>query len=114
MGNTTKKITDFSIWDSVVNDRIIQFEALDEKYRNKCREMEILAEEHGRLKEKLEQVSAQYHVICNELDEKDVQIKELDQKNADLEQWIARMENSSSWKITRPIRLLMDRVKGRR
>lgn len=39
MSNATKKLTDFSVWDSVVNDRIVPFEELDGKYRSKCRKI---------------------------------------------------------------------------
>ncbi len=112
MNSTAEKRMDFSIWDSVVNDRIIQFEDLEKKYRDRCRKTEALVEENEKLKERMEEASAKADSVCSELNEQNARIRAMDQEIADLKQWIANMENSFSWRITKPIRILLDKIKG--
>lgn len=109
MSGVTEKRADFSIWDSVVNDRIVQFEDLDQKYRNRGKKIEALAEENEILRTKMEEVSAKFNSVSDELNEKDAQIKELSQEVSDLKQWIVNMENSTCWKLTMPLRRIIDK-----
>ena len=111
MSNVAKKITDFSIWDSVVNDKIIQLEDLGEKYRDRGRKIEALSEENEILKAGREEVFARIGSMKEELKEKDDQIRLLDLEVRNLRQWIENMENSTCWKVTKPIRILMGKVK---
>ena len=111
MSSAAKKITDFSIWDSVVNDRIIQLEDLEEKYRSRGRKMEALAEENEILKAESREISERLTSMRGEMDKKDAQIRSLDQEVRNLRQWIENMENSTCWKVTKPIRILMGKIK---
>lgn len=113
MSGVTEKRADFSIWDSVVNDRIVQFEDLDQKYRNRGKKIEALAEENEILREKMEEVSAKFNSISDELNEKDARIKALCQEVADLKQWIVNMENSTCWKMTGPLRKVLGLINRR-
>ena len=111
MGSVAKKKTDYSIWDSVVNDKIIQMEELDRKYRCRGREVEKLKEENEILKADREEISMQLAAMQDKLAEKEAQIRRLDQETANLRQWIDNMENSTCWKMTKPIRVLTDRIR---
>ena len=111
MSNVAKKITDFSIWDSVVNDKIIQLEDLGEKYRDRGRKIEALSEENEVLKAGREEAFARIGSMKEELKEKDDQIRSLVQEVRNLKQWIENMENSTCWKVTKPIRILMGKIK---
>lgn len=114
MSNTAKQIADFSIWDSVVNDRIVQFEDLERKYRDRCKTVETLVEENEKLKAGIDEASEKVNFVCGELNEKEARIQVLAQEVVDLKQWIANMEDSVCWKITKPIRMLLDKVKSRK
>lgn len=111
MGENTEKIKNFSIWDSVVNDRIIKFEDLDNKYRSRGKQIEEMLEANEKLKEDMDDVLAKYESMKMELDIKDMQILKLQKEKEELKQYIMNMENSSSWKITRPIRLVLDKIR---
>lgn len=113
MAGIAQRRREFSIWDSVVEDRILQFEELDQKYRSKCREVETLEEENEKLKEQIEEAYAKREAACRVSEEKDDQIQKLNRENADLRQWIAAMEHSTSWRMTKPVRNLIDKWKGR-
>ena len=113
MGEGTEKITNFSIWDSVVNDRIVQFEDLDKKYRSRGKQIEIMLETNEKLKDDMDDIFAKYDFMKRELEAKDVQIQKLKKEKEELKQSIINMENSSSWKITRPLRMVFDRIKNR-
>lgn len=111
MNNAANKRIDFSIWDSVVNDRIIQFEDLDKKYRIRGKQIEEMLETNEKLKEDMDDISAKYESIKMELGIKDIQIQKLKKEKEELEQYIINMKNSSSWKMTRPIRWVFDTIR---
>lgn len=112
MGLTEKREqTNFSIWDSVVNDRIIQYEKLEGKYRNRGQKIEELMVENETLKEQMAAMNAKIDTVLNERLVMEKEINELKQENKNLRQWINNMENSTSWKVTKPIRSILDRIK---
>lgn len=39
-------------------------------------------------------------------------ILELESENRNLKLWISNMENSTSWKMTKPVRKIVDKIKG--
>ena len=112
MNSKAEKKADFSIWNSVVNDRIVQFEDLERKYRDRCSKNEALAEENENMKEQMERVAVKADAVYMELNEKKAQIQALNQEITDLKQWIFNMENSFCWRITKPIRVLLNGIKG--
>ena len=111
MNNVAKKISDLSIWNSVVNDKIIQLEELEKKYWSRGRKMETLAEENEILKADKEEITAQLTSVKAELNGKDAQIRILNREVRNLKQWIENMENSTCWKVTKPIRVLMGKIR---
>lgn len=103
--NATNKRTDFSVWNSIVNDRIKQFEELDTKYRIRGKQIE------EKLKEDIDDILVKYESVKKELDIKGIQIQKLEREKEELKQYIINMENSSSWKMTRPIRWVFDTIR---
>lgn len=108
MSEEAKKINDFSIWNSIVNDRIIQFEELERKYNSRGLQIQQLVDEKGAISEQISVLSSQIDVLKSELNKKEDLINKLENENKNLKVYISNMENSTSWKITRPIREVLD------
>lgn len=104
--------SNFSIWDSVVNDKIIQYEKLERKYQQRNLRLNELTDENGILKEKLEKLEQQILVLDQEKASDKQLIADLKNESQILKQWVSNMENSTSWKITKPVRMILDKVKG--
>ena len=111
MDAEAKKIKDFSIWNSVVNDKIIQFEELEKKYDSRGHQIEILTDENGLLKDQNNILHSKMDTLNEELCEKQNRIDQLQKDNYDLKKHIENMENSTSWKITKPIRRIFDSIR---
>ena len=107
----TKKLKEFSIWNSVVNDRIIQFEELEKKYNTKALQNQNLVDENGMLRESNSILLSKVDALVAKLDEKQDNINSLQKENKELKKYIENMENSTSWKITKPIRKIIDGIK---
>ena len=102
---------ELSIWDSVVNDRIIQYEKLEGKYRKRGKKIEELTVANEKMKEQMAAINAKTDTILNERLVMEKEINELKQENKNLRQWINNMESSTSWKVTKPIRSILDSIK---
>ena len=111
MSEEAKKINDFSIWNSVVNDRIIQYEELEKKYNVRAQQIEALTDEKGIIMDQNMALLARIDTLVEELSKKQNEISQLKDKNNNLKKYIENMENSTSWKVTKPIRKVMDKVK---
>lgn len=113
MSNVAEKITDFSIWDSVVNDRIVQFENLEEKYKRRGHQIDDLIVENEKLKEKMASIITEYNTAKNEKENDKIQIEKLICEIKELRQTISNMENSTCWKLTMPLRRISDKWRMR-
>lgn len=111
MSEEAKKINYFSIWNSVVNDRIIQYEELEKKYNVRAQQIEELTDEKGIIMDQNMALLARIDTLVEELSKKQNEISQLKDKNNNLKKYIENMENSTSWKVTKPIRKVMDKVK---
>lgn len=111
MSTEAKKIRNFSIWDSVVNDKILQFEELEKKYNAKALQNQNLVDENGTLRENNSILFSKMDILVAKLDEKQDEINSLQKENKELKKYIENMENSTSWRVTKPIRKVMDKVK---
>ncbi len=111
MSVEAKKIKEFSIWNSVVNDRIIQFEELEKKYNTKDLQNQNLVDENGTLRERNSILLSKVDILVSKLDEKQNELTEKQNENEILIKQIQNMENSTSWKITKPIRIFFDKFR---
>ena len=110
MSENVKK-NDLSIWDSVVNDKIIQYEELEKRYNNKELQIENLTNENGKLSDQNSILLSKIDTLNDEMCEKQKKLEQLEKDNKDLKSYIENMENSTSWKITKPIRKILDVVR---
>lgn len=111
MSEEAKKINYFSIWNSVVNDRIIQYEELEKKYNVRALQIEELTDEKGIIMDQNKALLARIDTLVEELSKKQNEISQLEDENNNLKKYIENMENSTSWKVTKPVRKVMDKVK---
>lgn len=109
--NENVKRNDLSIWDSVVNDRIIQYEELEKRYNNKERQIENLTNENGTLSDQNGILLSKIDTLNDEMCKKQKKLEQLEKDNKDLRSYIENMESSTSWKITKPIRKILDVVR---
>ena len=81
MKEEVKKIQNFSIWDSVVNDRIIQYEELEKRYNNKERQIENLTNENGTLSDQNGILLSKIDTLNDEMCEKQKKLEQLEKDN---------------------------------
>lgn len=108
---TKQKNNPFSIWDSVVNEKIQQIEELEKKYRKRGLQISALEQEIGTLRDNAENLDQQKNKYEQQLAELQSRTMELEKENRFLESQIEGMEHSTSWKITKPVRKIMDMLR---
>lgn len=111
MSEEVNKLKDFSIWESVVNDKIIQYEELEKKYNARTRQLEEVNDDKGIVMEQNKALLSKMNKLGAELSKKQNEISQLKAENSNLKKYIENMENSTSWRVTKPIRKVMDKVK---
>lgn len=111
MSAEEKKVKDFSIWDSVVYDKIIQFEELEEKYNSRELQIGRLIDENGKIKDENAILRSKMDMLVSEIAEKQDELTKKQNEVDILMKHIKDMENSTSWKITKPIRKCFDKIR---
>lgn len=111
MKEEVKKIQNFSIWDSVVNDKIIQLEEFEKKYNDRVIQIEALTDENGKIKDDNAILISKIDKLMLEFSKKQNELTEKQNENEILIKQIENMENSTSWKITKPIRIFFDKFR---
>ena len=108
------KISNFSIWDSVVDEKIRALNELESKYRKRGLQIRDLEMELGTLREKWTLFENEKLELIGKVSELNDMNHVLEERNQMLVAHIANMENSTSWKLTKPIRKVLDMVRGKK
>jgi chromosome segregation ATPase len=111
-GTAVNKSENFSIWDSVVADKITLIENLEKKCQDRGRIIEELETEVGILNEQMATQGKKSSELQAKNQEYEEQIQSLRKERDSLKAALANMENSTCWKMTKPVRVVLDRVRN--
>lgn len=109
--DVNSKKSNFSIWDSVVNEKILLIEELEEKSRKHRSKIEELEAENAILKEQLANLYKESDETKAKSAAYEEQVNALLLEKANLSKAIADMETSTCWKITSPIRVVLNKFR---